>query len=462
MFKLIKKEMYLLLTNKALYLVLAFILLIIGLNVFSMGRSNKEKVLSIDLYYLDNIMYSKEYKSNYENLINNTNNRLKELTDKYTDYNRRYLIKKYIRSLLYSYYFNQEFNIDNTTNENTLNEYLLHIDNNDTNYFINIEIKNLESEKSLITEDSSTNVEVIAKEIELLKYRIDNNIYYDMNNIKDYYFNLYESAQISLVTFKTNDTEKVMSEEKRKESIEEYTKNSALYEYAYLNNVDVNNIYNASYFMKDLPVFPSLHFVLIAYICAHSICKEYNRGTIKQLLTKPYRRWKVLLSMIIADALVVIISIGILYLGAVIMCGIHLGWDSFVPIYFYHNSLSKVVAYNIHYYCLLEYLYILPQYLFIFFFTIVISVSFNKESLSIIFAMIYILISKSFPADLLKKLPILKYFFTYNWDLTYLIDGSISEYNIATSTSIIVMLIYYLIMLYISFYIFNKRDIKNG
>jgi len=63
--------------------------------------------------------------------------------------------------------------------------------------------------------------------------------------------------------------------------------------------------------------------------------------------------------------------------------------------------------------------------------------------------------------DLTGTNKIFKYLFIYNWKFNFTYGVIKSSYGIPLSTSIIIMLIYYIVMLIIMFSIFKKRDIKN-
>ena len=59
------------------------------------------------------------------------------------------------------------------------------------------------------------------------------------------------------------------------------------------------------------------------------------------------------------------------------------------------------------------------------------------------------------------KVKILKYFVTTNWDFTLYLFGKTSQYGTSLTHAIIVCLIYFLIMVVISFIVFKRKNIKN-
>lgn len=203
----------------------------------------------------------------------------------------------------------------------------------------------------------------------------------------------------------------------------------------------LNNIDNISEIL--LMEFSNINiFIIIStvMISGSIVSDEYNKGTIKYLLIKPYKRYKILLSKLLCSIIIFILS-NVFYF---ICCYICYG---FLNKFNYDISIMKDILINV--------LYMLPEYLIILFFSLFISTIVSNNGSSIISG-IGLFIGSSIINDLIisNSIKYLYWFPTICWDLRNGINS--------ISFNIVVCIVTVLILMIITFIIFNNKEIRNA
>lgn len=99
--------------------------------------------------------------------------------------------------------------------------------------------------------------------------------------------------------------------------------------YALNNNIPINQN-NAKTATASL--YDNLLVVIAIIIAGEIVAKEFSTGTIRLTLTRPIKRWKLLLSKLVTCYIMVIILAVITYLAALLTGGLLFGFDSyFIP-----------------------------------------------------------------------------------------------------------------------------------
>ena len=247
------------------------------------------------------------------------------------------------------------------------------------------------------------------------------------------------------------------------DSYEDIVERIKLEEYAMQNNIKYNIIINsenknvvlskdARYLLiKVFKNFDILMIFLVIYLSSTIISEEYNNGTIKNLLIKPHKRTKILLSKIItAIFLTIMISI-LMVVFQYLLGGIIFGFDSYQLESIKYNSITNnIETMDLMQNTIVTLLKKEPMYLLLSLASILFGIITNNIALNILISLgLYFISTMEFLIN-----NITKYLFIFNWDLT-----TNNIINIAQSISICV--ISFLVIFILLIIIFKKKDISN-
>lgn len=193
------------------------------------------------------------------------------------------------------------------------------------------------------------------------------------------------------------------------------------------------------------------------------VSDEFNKGTIKALLTLPYKRSTLLLAKYITTLIMVLLGIAFMILLEFIVGGIILGFGSLsIPFVTYSIAKGSLEVVEIFKYLLLNIIVNLPKLILLATLAFSISTILNSTAFSIA-----ITFCGAIGSDIINslafnyKIKFLNYFVTTNWDFSYYLFGGKSVFGISLSQAVITCLVYLLIMLVVAFMVFRKKDIKN-
>ena len=191
------------------------------------------------------------------------------------------------------------------------------------------------------------------------------------------------------------------------------------------------------------------------------VSEEYSRGTIKYLLTKPFRRSTILTSKLLVVLLLIPGIMIFMSLIEILIGGIILGFSSLsVPVVLFSDG--AITSYSVIGYLASEFLSIIPMYLVIGLLAFMISTITASTSAAITVSFLFYLLGNvTSNLALVYHLPIFKTCVSLYWDFSYLITKSTQPYNASFLTSIIVIILYIMVMLFVSYFIFSKKDVKN-
>lgn len=219
-------------------------------------------------------------------------------------------------------------------------------------------------------------------------------------------------------------------------------------------------------FIRTFEHFEIIIVIIIIYISTTIVTEETNKRTIKSLLTKPHKRSTILLSKIFACIITTIISMLVILIAQYIVGGITFGFDSYKSGYIgYNYTNGQVFTMNLFIYNLLVGISKLPMYVIMILFCIFIGIINNHTSMSMIVTLIIFLISNVVIVEWSKVESlslVTRYFITNNWDFsTYLFGGISNISGVTFFSSIIIYIIYMILLLGLSIYKFNKKEINN-
>ncbi len=233
--------------------------------------------------------------------------------------------------------------------------------------------------------------------------------------------------------------------------------------YAIENNIEYNILVNSENDKIPLPEdarillmriynnFEIIIVLIIIYLSSIMILEEYSTGTIKYLLIKPYSRFHILVSKIIAIILTIILLILFFTLFQYIIGGILFGFDSYtLEAIIYNNSIHNIETMNLFKYMVIISISKFPMYLLLILICFLIGVITTNAYLNILITFLVYLISKIN----LSFFSITKYIFIYNWDLSTHLSN---YYNFARA--LLISLISIVCILNIFIFIFRNKDV---
>lgn len=346
------------------------------------------------------------------------------------------------------------------------------MDENDWKYFVKSELEDinssLEEQYKLkeSTQDSQTlaSIEDTIYSLELQKqideWRLDKNISYAPsflnNKLQSYY-----GYQTTVHQYENSNIDELKSEEKQdyQNSLEQ----SSLARYYIDNNISLDN--NGREIFISLFNNYELFILIIGIVIAGTIVSdEFNKGTIKLLLVKPYSRIKILLSKFIVCMLILVLTIVFIAVCQMVVGSIVFGFDSLAtPAIFYNFDTHRVETMNILAYVGLIGICKMPIYILLTTLAFACSTLFTNSALAIAVPFLGYM-SAAFINQLALAYDIKQiiYFVTPNWDFTYYLFGGAPLFDgLTIPFSLVICLIYFIIMIIVSCIVFKRRDIKN-
>lgn len=490
MTNLIKNELYKVFKRKSIYILLSIMLCIITLNTFLTKKYSIEDPVSTsaeEKYELQELKrtidsYDKNSPGEKEEYYNTLSNiELYELTDKYKEPWKKILIRENLRDIIHSMNNAKYIEKDIESYNEYKKEYdafLKELDSNDWKYFVNKEIKTTtdeiaslekEREKSKNKELYNSRIKTENNKLEKLKLRLEKDIPYDNNYLntalEDYNPTPQTYKEFKESVIKNTSEFNIKEEYQIKRQYIEYMKNNANNKYIIDNKVDINSPKTTRNLLINTLSDNFLFIMIIIAAGAGSIVStEFDKGTIKLLLVRPYSRNKILLSKYIVSLFMIIFAILSAFIMQLIVGGIFFGFSSLnIPVVIYNFVQNKVMHINLFKYIFDNVLAVLPEFILLATLAFAISTITNVSTLGVALPIVGV-----GAADIINLIAInrniipLKYFVTLNWNFTNYLYGGVNSFpTLSIPFSILICTIYFLIMIITAFIVFNKRNIKN-
>ena len=341
---------------------------------------------------------------------------------------------------------------------------------------VNEQIKTFEKQK---LEGNNPNIDLQLLDINVkkqaLEWRLEKDIPYGDSN-KNEILTRWEESKKELEMLRAQEKTKPLTYEEKysKQNVEEtvylseYDLKNNLKENMYLNTdsdrwvLASDSDYSEINIFFDAQLFITIAIVVIA---GTIVSEEFNKGTIKLLLVRPYKRIKILIAKFIACLIILFLAYVVMALAQFILGGIMNGFNDYIgKAVVYNFKTSSVEEISTFKYMVLSGLSILPQYLLIMTLAFSLSVLFINSPIAIALPLLGIM-----GAELINELAyhyekakFLRFFVTPNWDLSIYLFGKLPQFEpISLPFSISVCVVYFAIMLFTSLYIFKRKEIKN-
>ncbi len=492
MINLIKNELTKIFKKKSIYILLAIMLAFITLNTFLINKYGIETESDIQYSEENDIEFIKENLESYnkENIEEKkqyyydlSEIEIYDLAKKYKETWKSALIKEKLSDVIHNMNNSKYIEKDEESYRKYKKEYdtfLNELDSHDWKYFANKEIKdfenqiaNIESQKKDASKEEKEEydglIQILKNKIEKVKLRIEKNIPYSNTYLED----ALRNYQVNFQTYDeykksvSENSEKTTSKNEYKikgEYIAQATENAEA-KYMIDNKTNLNNSKTVRNMLINTVSDNFLFIIIIiASIAGSIVSSEFDKGTIKLLLVRPYSRTKILLSKYIVTLFTILFSILAALIMQLIIGGIFFGFDSLsIPVVVYNFTADKVMYINLFKYIFDNILAILPEFILLATLGFAISVITNVSTLGVAIPIV-----GSGAADIinafasLENIESFKYFVTLNWNFSSYLYGGVEPFcGVSIPFSIIICIVYFLLMIIPTFLIFKKRNIKN-
>lgn len=487
MISLIKNELTKIFHKKSLYIILLIALgfMILGgiLSTF-FKNTNMFDDLDAELYRQELSSLNKndpDYKQIYTSLKSNLETA--ELSKKY-DRNswQRYIINNKGSEIIYNM-VEKENTPEYSKFKEEYDKLVKSLDSNDWKNFanqeleeINAQIKEVEQQKNLMKKDDYENqIENLNDQKQVVEWRLEKDISYGNSN-KNSMLEQWLQENNALRTMKQQEKGQPLKYSE-KYGLQYSTETVNLSEYAIKNNLDEkvalydfnnrkNLVTEADSELIQCFSDSSLFIIIAVVVIAGTIVsEEFNKGTVKLLLVRPYKRIKILIAKFIACLVVLAITYMFIAIAQFIMSGIIHGFENYTSnVFIYNYNSNSVEQIGVFKYLLQTGVAVLPQYLLLMTLAFTLSVLFVSSPIAIALPLL-----GTMGANIINEIAynfeqarFLKFFVTPNWDLSIYMFGKIPAFEpISLPFSIAICSVYFIAMIVFSLFIFNKKEIKN-
>ena len=353
-----------------------------------------------------------------------------------------------------------------------INDLLAKLDENDWKYFAREDLakaeqqieelnaKKEQTEDKAVLENIETELNNAQMEKEIAEIRLNKEIPYGSDYLNRAISDL-QTANTNLANFKN--TEELTYEQKLEYN--SYLEEQAESRYILETGRDIHNTNSLKGILENFYAqFGIFLIVVVVMIAGTIVSEEFNKGTIKLLLVKPYSRNKILMSKAITTLIMIIFIIVVTLVMQILIGGIIFGFDSLSePVVAYNFNTNTMEEMNIFANLGVQTLTQLPMIILLATLAFAISTLFTNSTLAITISLLgYMAASIINQLAIGYDLQFMKYFVTMNWDLSIYANGALPYMEGMNMTmSIIICIVYFLIMMIPTFMVFKKRNIKN-
>lgn len=357
--------------------------------------------------------------------------------------------------------------------EEIIDKILKKLDEGDWKYFAegdleqaNRALSTLEEQKAN-TEDKQElqSLEIAIKNAkidqEVAQMRLNKDIIYG-DDFRNRALNSYQNESKNVINME-NSLQELEYKEKREYNTSLETRE--INRYILDNNVDINKTNDIRGILKSLfNEYGLFIIVIIVMIAGTIVSEEFNKGTIKLLLVKPYSRNKILLAKFITVLIMILFSIVAVVAMELIVGGIVFGYDSLsVPVLEYNFAMGSLETMNIFTYLGIEIMTQLPELVLLATLAFACSTLFNNSAVAIAIPLLGYM-----SADMINMLVIqfkvqfMRFFVSLNWNFEEYLFGNLPQMEGMTlGFSSIICIVYFIVMLIPTFIVFKKKNIKN-
>lgn len=347
------------------------------------------------------------------------------------------------------------------------------LEKNDWKYFVYQDLDETNLQILMTDESASNQLESLKDTKQALEWRLEKNISYDNSDLNSY-LQCWLNARVSIRQYKDNKNPSQAEKVYHQQDVA----TEAIARYAIENGIDgtISNqgnsnlkyglAYSAKSELFDAFSGYSLFIIILIIIVAGTIVsEEFNKGTIKLLLVRPYSRVKILLSKYITCLIVLICSIIFVALMQTVVGGIVYGFDSYKnPTVMYNYTTNSLNVVSMTGALATMAVAILPKLILLMTLAFTLSTVITNTPVAIAIPLLGSMVESIINqlAIMYEKANFLKYFVTPNWDFSQYLYGILPQMKgITLEFSVCICLAYFIVMMALSIWNFKNKNIKN-
>ncbi len=220
---------------------------------------------------------------------------------------------------------------------------------------------------------------------------------------------------------------------------------------------------NNWHFMNDVVIGVTTLVTLFSVIVASAVvAAEFSDGTIKQLLIRPHKRWKVLLSKYVSVLLYALILMATLFVSGFIVGILFFGLGDFqTPFFEYTLDGQKEAVLGTQF--LLKTVYFLPSLLMITTISFMLSTLFKSQAVAVGIGIFVLFVSNTLGGLIImlaEEYTWAKFLIFPHLDLTVFAFQDKILQNITLAGSLLILTVYYIVFMIATFVYFQKRDVS--
>lgn len=331
---------------------------------------------------------------------------------------------------------------------------------------INTMLSNLEEEKQKIEDKQElqsleVSIENAKIDKQVAQYRIDKNIKY-ANDYKNRALETYQSEAKNVREMEQK--QQTLSYEEKQE-YHKSIKNKEISQYIIENEKDIHKQNDLRGILQNFfSEYGLFIIVMIVMIAGTIVSEEFNKGTIKLLLVKPYSRNKILLSKLITVFIMIVFSILAIIIMELVVGGIIFGYDSLsVPMLIYNFNTQSLESMHIFTYLGIQVMMQLPKLILLATLAFTSSSLFTNGALAITIPLLGYMSADVINMLVVRyKVEFMRLFVSLNWEFEEYLFGNLPKMEGMTAQfSIVICILYFVAMLIPTFICFKKKNIKN-
>lgn len=277
--------------------------------------------------------------------------------------------------------------------------------------------------------------------------------------IEKYMFDQYQADWRTQLEENNSSMEITLQQEGIPESLEkDFSKEIAINNYRLEHNLPPVESRSLWGFMNTSKSMISLVTLFTIIIAAGSVAAEFSWGTIKLLLIRPVSRSKILASKYVSSLSFALMLLILLFIFSFTVGGLLYGFASVEQPYLAYVD-GNVEEQSMLFHILSLYGYSAVNLLMFVTFAFMLSTVFRSSSLSIGLA-IFLMFTGQQIVMFFSKYEWVKYTLFANIDLMQYIDGIPVVEGMTMGFSVVVLTIYFIIFIALSWLVFNKRDVS--
>jgi ABC-2 type transport system permease protein len=244
------------------------------------------------------------------------------------------------------------------------------------------------------------------------------------------------------------------------ESMKKFTeKEIAINQYRVGNDLPPESGNSGWTFIDDSTVFISFAGLFTIIIAAGIVAREFSSGTIKLLLIRPIKRYKILLSKYITVTLFGLLMLAVLFTVAAAAGFILFGTSDGSSVHLAYVN-GEVIEQSMFLHLIKLFLLSSIDVLMVMTLAFMISSVFRNSSLAIGISIFLLLTGGNVTSLLASRYEWAKYILFANTNLMQYFDGVPMVEGMTLGFSVIMLIMYFIIFQLLAFWVFTKRDIN--